>query len=91
MPGSQLGHRHLEVRSSAPLPAGGGLPLAARIVLEELGKRGVQVHFLERPVSQKPEDLLLVQMQGVTSSGRLTTRAGWGGVLNHLTGPGDRI
>jgi site-specific DNA recombinase len=30
-----------------------------------LGKRGVQVHFLERPVSQKPEDLLLVQMQGV--------------------------
>jgi site-specific DNA recombinase len=36
-----------------------------QIVLEELGKRGVQVHFLERPVSQKPEDLLLVQMQGV--------------------------
>jgi site-specific DNA recombinase len=36
-----------------------------QIVLEELGKRGVQVHFLERPFSQKPEDLLLVQMQGV--------------------------
>jgi site-specific DNA recombinase len=36
-----------------------------QLVLEELGKRGVQVHFLERPVSQKPEDLLLVQMQGV--------------------------
>lgn len=36
-----------------------------QIVLEELGKRGVQVHFLERPVSQKPEDLLLVQIQGV--------------------------
>src|SRR5690242_7233730 len=36
-----------------------------QIVLEELGKRGIQVHFLERPVSQKPEDLLLVRMQGV--------------------------
>lgn len=36
-----------------------------QILLEELGKRGMQVHFLERPISQKPEDLLLVQMQGV--------------------------
>lgn len=36
-----------------------------QLVLEEWGKRGVQVHFLERPVGQKPEDLLLVRMQGV--------------------------
>lgn len=36
-----------------------------QILLEELGKRGVQVHFLERPISDNPEDLLLVQMQGV--------------------------
>jgi site-specific DNA recombinase len=36
-----------------------------QVVLEELTKRGVQVHFVERPAGEKPEDMLLVQMQGV--------------------------
>ena len=36
-----------------------------QVVLEELTKRGVQVHFVERPAGEKPEDRLLVQMQGV--------------------------
>lgn len=35
------------------------------VVLEELTKRGVRVHFVERPVSACPEDQLLLQMQGV--------------------------
>jgi len=36
-----------------------------QVVLEELAKRGVRVHFVERPVGEKAEDKLLVQMQGV--------------------------
>ncbi len=36
-----------------------------QVVSEELEKRGVRVHFVERPVSERPEDRLLVQMQGV--------------------------
>jgi site-specific DNA recombinase len=36
-----------------------------QIVLEELERRGVRVHFVERPISERPEDRLLVQMQGV--------------------------
>lgn len=35
------------------------------VLLEELTKRGVAVHFVERLVSERPEDQLLVQMQGV--------------------------
>jgi site-specific DNA recombinase len=36
-----------------------------QILLEELQKRGVDVHFVERPIGERPEDRLLVQMQGV--------------------------
>jgi site-specific DNA recombinase len=39
--------------------------LHQQIVLEELSKRGVDVHFVERPIGERPEDRLLVQMQGV--------------------------
>jgi site-specific DNA recombinase len=35
------------------------------LLLEELTKRGVAVHFVERPVGASAEDRLLVQMQGV--------------------------
>lgn len=35
------------------------------VLIEELHKRGVQIHFVERPVSERAEDRLLVQMQGV--------------------------
>jgi site-specific DNA recombinase len=34
-------------------------------VLDELGRAGVEVIFLNRPVGQTPEDQLLVQVQGV--------------------------
>src|SRR5437773_6899303 len=36
-----------------------------QIVLEELTKRGVDVHFVERPIGERAEDRLLMQMQGV--------------------------
>jgi len=36
-----------------------------QVVLEELARRGVRVHFVERPIADRPEDRLLVQMQGV--------------------------
>lgn len=36
-----------------------------QVVLEELQKRGVRVHFVEHPVGERAEDRLLVQMQGV--------------------------
>lgn len=36
-----------------------------QILIEELQKRGVDVHFVERPIGERPEDRLLVQMQGV--------------------------
>jgi site-specific DNA recombinase len=36
-----------------------------QVVLEELSKRGVEVHFVEHPVGERAEDRLLVQMQGV--------------------------
>src|SRR5580658_4617672 len=36
-----------------------------QVVLEELTKRGVRVHFVEHPVGEHAEDRLLVQMQGV--------------------------
>jgi len=35
-----------------------------QILLEELDKRGVEVVFYTRPISNNPEDRLLVQMQG---------------------------
>lgn len=35
-----------------------------QIVLEELQRRGVRVHFVDHPVGVQPEDRLLVQMQG---------------------------
>jgi site-specific DNA recombinase len=35
------------------------------VLLEELAKRDVSVHFVERPISERAEDQLLVQMQGV--------------------------
>src|SRR2546428_6944325 len=35
------------------------------VLVEELNKRGVHVHFVERPVGERAEDRLLVQMQGV--------------------------
>jgi site-specific DNA recombinase len=35
------------------------------VVLDELGRGGVEVIFLNRPVGQTPEDQLLVQVQGV--------------------------
>src|SRR5882762_9965484 len=36
-----------------------------QVVVEELVKRGVNVHFVERPITERPEDQLLMQMQGV--------------------------
>src|SRR4051794_22036248 len=36
-----------------------------QVIVEELSKRGVQVHFVERPLGEQPEDRLLLQMQGV--------------------------
>ncbi|WP_394829040.1 recombinase family protein [Pendulispora albinea] len=36
-----------------------------QVILEELTKRGVRVHFVEHPVGERAEDRLLVQMQGV--------------------------
>jgi site-specific DNA recombinase len=36
-----------------------------QILVEELQKRGVDVHFVERPIGERPEDRLLMQMQGV--------------------------
>lgn len=36
-----------------------------QLLLEEFQKRGVRVEFLQRPITEKPEDRLLVQMQGV--------------------------
>lgn len=36
-----------------------------QILLEELQHRGVEVHFVERPITDRPEDKLLIQMQGV--------------------------
>jgi site-specific DNA recombinase len=36
-----------------------------QILIEELQKRGVQIHFVECPIGERPEDRLLVQMQGV--------------------------
>src|SRR5271156_2423953 len=35
------------------------------VLIEELGRRGVQAHFVERPIGERAEDRLLVQMQGV--------------------------
>ncbi len=35
------------------------------VLIEELGRRGVDVHFVERPIGERAEDRLLVQMQGV--------------------------
>jgi site-specific DNA recombinase len=35
------------------------------VVLDELGRAGVEVIFLNRPVGKSPEDQLLVQVQGV--------------------------
>ena len=34
------------------------------ILIEELNRRGVAVHFVEHPVTERAEDKLLVQMQG---------------------------
>jgi site-specific DNA recombinase len=36
-----------------------------QVVLEELEKRGVRVHFVEHPIGECAEDRLLIQMQGV--------------------------
>ena len=36
-----------------------------QVIVEELSKRGVDVHFVERPIGERPEDRLLLQMQGV--------------------------
>lgn len=36
-----------------------------QILIEELEKRGVEIVFVERPIGERPEDRLLVQMQGV--------------------------
>jgi site-specific DNA recombinase len=36
-----------------------------QVVLEELEKRGVRVHFVEHPIGERAEDRLLIQMQGV--------------------------
>lgn len=35
------------------------------VLLEDFSKRGVEVHFVERPVTERAEDRLLVQMQSV--------------------------
>lgn len=36
-----------------------------QILVEELAKRAVEVRFVERPIGERPEDRLLLQMQGV--------------------------
>lgn len=36
-----------------------------QVLIEELTKRGVEVHFVERPIGERAEDRLLLQMQGV--------------------------
>src|SRR6185436_3342259 len=36
-----------------------------QVLIEELAKRSVEVHFVERPISERAEDRLLLQMQGV--------------------------
>jgi site-specific DNA recombinase len=36
-----------------------------QVLIEELEKRGVEIHFVERPIGERPEDRLLIQMQGV--------------------------
>jgi site-specific DNA recombinase len=36
-----------------------------QVVIEELTKRGVEVHFVEHPIGERAEDRLLLQMQGV--------------------------
>jgi site-specific DNA recombinase len=36
-----------------------------QVLIEELEKRGVVIEFVERPIGARPEDRLLVQMQGV--------------------------
>jgi site-specific DNA recombinase len=36
-----------------------------QVILEELTRRQVHVHFVERPIGERAEDHLLVQMQGV--------------------------
>ncbi len=36
-----------------------------QVLVEELQKRGVEVHFVERPIGERAEDRLLMQMQGV--------------------------
>jgi site-specific DNA recombinase len=35
------------------------------VLIEELNRRGVEVHFVEHPLGERAEDRLLVQMQGV--------------------------
>lgn len=36
-----------------------------QVIVEELMARGVEVAFVERPIGERPEDRLLLQMQGV--------------------------
>ena len=36
-----------------------------QVIVEELTKREVEVRFIERPIGERPEDRLLLQMQGV--------------------------
>src|SRR5262252_1448294 len=36
-----------------------------QVIIEELAKHGVDVHFVERPIGERAEDKLLLQMQGV--------------------------
>jgi site-specific DNA recombinase len=36
-----------------------------QVIVEELSKRDVEVHFVDRPIGERPEDRLLLQMQGV--------------------------
>jgi site-specific DNA recombinase len=35
------------------------------VLIEDMAKRGIDVHFVERPVTERAEDRLLVQMQSV--------------------------
>ena len=37
------------------------------LLLEELKRAGVEVHFCERPISDTPDDQLLPQIQGATA------------------------
>ena len=37
------------------------------LIIEELGKRGVQVEFLDRPMSNDPHDQLLLQIRGAVA------------------------